>query len=249
MRQMENALRLPSAVRGALMPDAHLGYGLPIGGVLATEDTVIPYAVGVDIACRMKLSRPRRAGRDDRRRGRRGSSARSCARRSSAPARSCREARPTTTCWTRTWSVTPPHARPARARPPGSSARAARATTSSSSGAHAPQPDLGLEPAATWRCSRTPARAARARRSPATTRSSRASCTRSCRGAHAPRWLDLDSEAGQEYWAAMNLMGDYAAANHEVIHRASRAHCRPRSSPASRTTTTSPGRSGTAAAT
>ncbi len=32
-------------------------------------------------------------------------------------------------------------------------------------------------------------------------------------------WLDLESEAGQEYWAAMNLMGDYAAANHEVIHR------------------------------
>src|SRR5262245_22929077 len=28
--QMENALRLPSAVRGALMPDAHIGYGLPI---------------------------------------------------------------------------------------------------------------------------------------------------------------------------------------------------------------------------
>src|SRR5262245_34588634 len=54
--QMENALRLPSAVRGALMPDAHVGYGLPIGGVLATEGTVIPYAVGVDIACRMKLT-------------------------------------------------------------------------------------------------------------------------------------------------------------------------------------------------
>src|SRR5262249_25975052 len=32
-------------------------------------------------------------------------------------------------------------------------------------------------------------------------------------------WLDLDSEAGQEYWAAMNLMGNYAAANHDVIHR------------------------------
>jgi tRNA-splicing ligase RtcB len=32
-------------------------------------------------------------------------------------------------------------------------------------------------------------------------------------------WLDLDSEAGQEYWAAMNLMGEYAAANHAVIHR------------------------------
>lgn len=56
VQQMENALRLPIAVAGALMPDAHVGYGLPIGGVLATQSTVIPYAVGVDIACRMRLS-------------------------------------------------------------------------------------------------------------------------------------------------------------------------------------------------
>ncbi|GAC1448967.1 MAG: RtcB family protein [Ktedonobacterales bacterium] len=54
--QMEHALRLPVAVAGALMPDAHVGYGLPIGGVLATVGAVIPYAVGVDIACRMRLS-------------------------------------------------------------------------------------------------------------------------------------------------------------------------------------------------
>src|SRR5215213_7409541 len=54
--QMKNAARLPVAVSGALMPDAHVGYGLPIGGVLATENAVIPYAVGVDIACRMRLS-------------------------------------------------------------------------------------------------------------------------------------------------------------------------------------------------
>src|SRR5947199_1373827 len=54
--QMKNAARLPVATAGALMPDAHQGYGLPIGGVLATENAVIPYAVGVDIACRMKLS-------------------------------------------------------------------------------------------------------------------------------------------------------------------------------------------------
>ena len=53
---MKNAVRLPVAVSGAPMPDAHQGYGLPIGGVLATENAVIPYAVGVDIACRMKLS-------------------------------------------------------------------------------------------------------------------------------------------------------------------------------------------------
>ncbi len=55
-RQMDAAMRLPITVAGALMPDAHVGYGLPIGGVLATENAVIPYAVGVDIACRMMLS-------------------------------------------------------------------------------------------------------------------------------------------------------------------------------------------------
>src|SRR5438270_9049277 len=54
--QMVNAARLPVAVSGALMPDAHQGYGLPIGGVLAVENAVIPYAVGVDIACRMKMT-------------------------------------------------------------------------------------------------------------------------------------------------------------------------------------------------
>jgi tRNA-splicing ligase RtcB len=44
------------SVAGALMPDAHQGYGLPIGGVLATHNAVIPYGVGVDIGCRMCLS-------------------------------------------------------------------------------------------------------------------------------------------------------------------------------------------------
>lgn len=37
----------------ALMPDAHQGYGMPIGGVVAAESTVIPSAVGVDIGCGM----------------------------------------------------------------------------------------------------------------------------------------------------------------------------------------------------
>ena len=54
--QMYQALKLPISVRGTLMPDAHVGYGLPIGGVLAAENAVIPYGVGVDIGCRMKLS-------------------------------------------------------------------------------------------------------------------------------------------------------------------------------------------------
>ena len=55
-RQLYDALKLPISYQGALMPDAHAGYGLPIGGVLATENSVIPYAVGVDIGCRMSLS-------------------------------------------------------------------------------------------------------------------------------------------------------------------------------------------------
>ena len=56
MKQMDIASSLPIAKMGALMPDAHQGYGLPIGGVLATENAIIPFAVGVDIGCRMCLT-------------------------------------------------------------------------------------------------------------------------------------------------------------------------------------------------
>jgi tRNA-splicing ligase RtcB len=54
--QLQNAMRLPVTVAGALMPDAHVGYGIPIGGVVALENAVAPYMVGVDIACRMMMS-------------------------------------------------------------------------------------------------------------------------------------------------------------------------------------------------
>lgn len=56
LAQLVAASQLPVAAAAALMPDAHVGYGLPIGGVLATRGCVIPYAVGVDIACRMKMT-------------------------------------------------------------------------------------------------------------------------------------------------------------------------------------------------
>ncbi len=56
LTQMETAMKLPVTLAGALMPDAHQGYGLPIGGVLATKNAVIPYGVGVDIGCRMCLT-------------------------------------------------------------------------------------------------------------------------------------------------------------------------------------------------
>lgn len=56
--QAENIASLPFAFHHiAMMPDAHVGYGMPIGGVLATRDAIIPNAVGVDIGCGMAAHR------------------------------------------------------------------------------------------------------------------------------------------------------------------------------------------------
>jgi len=55
-QQMKTALKLPIVEKAALMPDSHLGYGIPIGGVLATKDAIIPFAIGMDIGCRMSLT-------------------------------------------------------------------------------------------------------------------------------------------------------------------------------------------------
>jgi len=49
--QMDLAMRLPSALAGGLMADAHIGYGLPVGGVFALDNEVSPGAVGPDIGC------------------------------------------------------------------------------------------------------------------------------------------------------------------------------------------------------
>ena len=61
VNQMARACQLPIAVLGALMPDAHVGYGLPIGGVLATDNAVIPYAGNSS-----SHGGPARSGRDAR---------------------------------------------------------------------------------------------------------------------------------------------------------------------------------------
>jgi|SRR5690625_1758341 len=54
MEQAKDIANLPVAHRHvAIMPDSHQGYGMPIGGVLATKDAIIPNAVGVDIGCGM----------------------------------------------------------------------------------------------------------------------------------------------------------------------------------------------------
>ena len=199
-------------VRGALMPDAHRGYGLPIGGVLATENTVIPYAVGVDIACRMKLSRPRPARRDARRRAR--TLAQRAAQRETQfgdGRRAARSAPSTTVLDADAGRVTPLTREPARQgrgparherlRQPLRRVRHARRCDERGPRARSAGSYLAL-------LSHSGSRGPGAQ-SPTTTPSWRGSCTPSCRKelAHLA-WLDLDCDAGQEYWAAMNLMGD-----------------------------------------
>lgn len=54
LEQAKNLANLPFAFSHiALMPDARQGYGMPIGGVLATKSVIIPNAVGVDVGCGM----------------------------------------------------------------------------------------------------------------------------------------------------------------------------------------------------
>jgi len=54
LEQAKNLANLPFAYKWvSIMPDSHQGYGMPIGGVLATENVIIPNAVGVDIGCGM----------------------------------------------------------------------------------------------------------------------------------------------------------------------------------------------------
>ena len=216
--QLKQAVRLPVAASGALMPDAHVGYGLPIGGVLATENAVIPYAVGVDIACRMRLSVFDIPATDLKR----------------LSEQLVRTLQRETKFGTgvefkkplehdvldEDWSVT------VVTKKVFDKARGQLGT--SGSGNHfvefgilsIDQPDLGLQPGQYL-----------ALLSHSGSRGSGATVadfySRLARDRHPElppelsrlAWLDLNSQEGQEYWAAMELMGKYAAANHELIHR------------------------------
>ena len=58
LEQARNLANLPFAFKWiAIMPDCHQGYGMPIGGVLATQEQIVPNAVGVDIGCGMYAAR------------------------------------------------------------------------------------------------------------------------------------------------------------------------------------------------
>jgi len=216
--QMERACLLPISVAGALMPDAHIGYGLPIGGVLATDNAVIPYAVGVDIACRMKMTvldlplrnldrHPDRLQRAIEAETRFGVGAAFKQRRSHD-------------VLDEDWNVSPVTK--------GNKDRAWSQLGTSGSGNHfvefgtftAHEEIRGLPPGTyVALLSHSGSRGTGA-----------AVCDHYSKLAFARHrdlpgelkrlaWLSLDSDEGREYWATMELMGHYAAANHACIHR------------------------------
>jgi tRNA-splicing ligase RtcB len=220
MQQMRNAARLPVAQRGALMPDAHVGYGLPIGGVLATKGAVIPYAVGVDIACRMKLTvldlplwklkgevdKLQKVLEEETRFG--------------IGANFDRRDRRDHAIMDEDWGVLPilnQHKDKAWSQ-----------LGSSGSGNHfvefgvvtLAEADMGLEAGAyVALLSHSGSRGAGAKVANHYSRVARELRPDLPKELKHLAWLDMDSADGQEYWHAMNMMGRYAAANHEMIHK------------------------------
>ncbi len=224
-QQMQNACRLPISRAAALMPDAHVGYGLPIGGVLACENAVVPYGVGVDIACRVKLTitdiDPGLLELNE-----------------SGPCQKLDRALEKGTIFgtgreyrdpqqhavmDEDWAIT---AATREMRD-----RAWKQLGTSGSGNHfvewglvdVSDPAAGA-PVARYvgLLSHSGSRGAGARVCQRYTDIARKKAPSFIRDdAHLRHlaWLDMDSEEGQEYWAAMNLMGRYASANHEIIHR------------------------------
>jgi tRNA-splicing ligase RtcB len=218
VQQLKNACELPVAVSGALMPDAHVGYGLPIGGVLATKDAVIPYAVGVDIACRMKmtvLDMPVTTLANDR------------ARLTDALERETRfgmgasfKSRRQHDVMDADWQVT--------AVTSGLRDRAWAQLGTSGSGNHFVefgQLTVVDEAAGLPRgeylalLSHSGSRGTGAQVAQYYSRLARELHPKLPQELSHLAWLDLSSEAGQQYWAAMELMGKYAAANHALIHK------------------------------
>jgi tRNA-splicing ligase RtcB len=215
--QMEVAMKLPVTVAGALMPDAHQGYGLPIGGVLATNNAVIPYGVGVDIGCRMCLSAfPISESYLERHRS------------------NLKQILFDNTCFGReSFKRAKDHEvldrklfdeitilKPLRGR-------AAMQIGSSGSGNHFVE--FGLIEVGEqneWKLaagkylgllSHSGSRGLGAEIARHYTRVAKQVCLLPGDAASLA-WLDLNTEAGQEYWLAMNLAGDYASANHHQIH-------------------------------
>ena len=217
--QMEKACLLPVSVAGALMPDAHVGYGLPIGGVLATENAVIPYAVGVDIACRMKMTVLDIPARDLERNQDRLTRAIEAETRFGIGANF--KHRREHEVMDADWSVSGVTKQ--------NKDRAWSQLGTSGSGNHFVEFVLftahskinELEPGTyVALLSHSGSRGTGAAVCDHYSKLAFGRC-RSSLPSELLRlaWLPLDSHEGQEYWSAMELMGCYAAANHACIHR------------------------------
>ncbi|OPZ23109.1 MAG: RNA-splicing ligase RtcB [candidate division BRC1 bacterium ADurb.BinA364] len=221
IRQIENACKLPVSVAGALMPDAHVGYGLPIGGVLAVQNAVIPYAVGVDIACRMKmtvLDLPETAlyGQKERL-----INALNGETRFGIGAKFRQAERREHAVMDADWSFSP--------LVKGLKDRAWEQLGTSGSGNHFVEfgsltfdrDDLGLKAGKYLALlSHSGSRGSGAQIAGHFSKLAMKLRSDLPRELRHLAWLDLDSEEGRQYWQAMQLMGRYAAANHELIHRA-----------------------------
>lgn len=219
IQQMENACQLPVSVRGALMPDAHVGYGLPIGGVLATDNAVIPYAVGVDIACRVKLTvydiPVKRLLRDEGK----GPFANAIEEETKFGVGSFFRQRRSHGAMDLDWSVSPITA--------ANKDRAWSQLGTSGSGNHfvefgeiaIPDDSLGVPPGIyVGLMSHSGSRGTGASVADHYSKLARQLHPELPKELQHLAWLDLDTQPGQEYWAAMELMGKYAAANHACIH-------------------------------
>ncbi|MDZ4754045.1 MAG: RtcB family protein [Phycisphaerae bacterium] len=222
--QMKIASRLPITVGAALMPDAHVGYGLPIGGVLATDNAVIPYAVGVDIACRVRLSVLDFTPHDLDRRADKLIAAIETETRFGIGARFDRSARRDHAVMNEDWSISPV----TRANRD----KAWEQLGTSGSGNHFVEyGELEVGAAGVTHEGRHLAPGtyvallshSGSRGTGAAVCEHYSSLARSKHPELPPEcarlaWLSLDSDAGIEYWNAMELMGRYASANHACIH-------------------------------
>jgi tRNA-splicing ligase RtcB len=220
VQQMHKASMLPVAVRGALMPDAHTGYGLPIGGVLAVKDAVIPYAVGVDIACRMRLTVLDMPVSDLTRHRERLIRAIEEETRFGMGAAFEKNERRDHSVMEEDWDVSRVTAH--------LKDKAWKQLGSSGGGNHFVEfgelrlenPALGLEKGV-YLALLSHSGSRGTGEEVASQYSKLAQALRP----YLPQelkhlaWLDAGSSAGREYWGAMQLMGKYASANHELIHR------------------------------
>jgi tRNA-splicing ligase RtcB len=215
--QMRTAVGLPIAVCGALMPDAHVGYGLPIGGVLATDRAVIPYAVGVDIACRMKLTVLDLPAEELEKQAER--LARVLGAETVFGAGGVRKKMAEHAVLAADWKTSEVTEKLFE--------KAASQLGTSGSGNHfvefgtlsLDQDEMGLKAGRYFALlSHSGSRGAGAAVADHFSKLAMSLHPELSGEARRLAWLDLDSDAGREYWRAMELMGEYASANHAVIH-------------------------------